>query len=129
MTNKPPPREFWILEREGRAMQAAYDSEKLAKESTFYNESHIHVIEKSYVDTLQAELDEALAKLRLKDECGCCIVEHGWRMSAEHKTKALESRLKRAESLLRDVKQDCCYVGGADCAIDRIDQYFAEIKK
>lgn len=38
--------------------------------------------------TKEKEMKEA--ELKMKAESGCCIVEHGWRMEAEHKLKEAE---------------------------------------
>ena len=72
---------------------------------------------KSYNVVTKSEYDEALAKiqqqaekieslendLKTKAENGCCIVEHGWRMEAEHRVKQLESLLKEAESVIENI--------------------------
>jgi hypothetical protein len=48
--------------------------------------NEIHVIEKSEFDKLAVELQQ-------KNENGCCIVEHGYRMAAEHEVKRLKAEL------------------------------------
>lgn len=62
------PREFWITDRKGRVMKAAYDNEADAKDSCFYSGdgSALHVIEYSaYLEAIEA----------LKFECGNTCAE------------------------------------------------------
>lgn len=83
-----------------------------------------YFVEKQAHDTLQAELDEA------KDEIQKIhSIQNNYVTFTDERIKELKSRLERAESLLKDVKQDCRYVGGAECAIERIEKYFTELRK
>lgn len=44
------------------------------------------------IEELRAQLVEANAELKQKNEDGCCFVEHGYRMEAEHRLKDLQTQ-------------------------------------
>ncbi len=66
-------------------------------------EEYLETIEKDVYaenEKLRAENAELKSALKLKAENGCCIVEHGWRMTAEHKLSAATTQMeKMAEAL------------------------------
>lgn len=124
-TNKPPPREFWISLGE--------DCDDIVWRCHPKNEHYnFHVIEKSAYDTLQAELDESRAEI---DRLNNYTVKGYEEMFNElrQENKQLQSRIERAESLLRKINKGTYkYYEQSDNSItyfEAINKYFAEAKR
>ena len=87
--NKAPPRDFWIVEENGFFSQRiALNNQPKSSDLGPYDKLY-HVIEKSALDTLQAELD------------------------------AVKSKLERAESLLRELESKIVFNSENQSKIDQ----------
>lgn len=70
----------------------------------FKSERDIHIAESNqFVIDATAKIKELSDQLKEKAENGCCIVEHGWRMAAEHDLKDHKEYLRKAVNRCADL--------------------------
>lgn len=102
-----PPQDDKInaeIEKMAEGHERSHDFSDISKLT--YDEL-MQVTHDSYVSGAQAmaelkdvEIAELKKELQLKNENGCCIVEHGYRMSAQHENQALRAELAEKTAAL-----------------------------
>lgn len=88
------------LHQEIKKLQAELDAVKIENAKLYAANTELSRVDKRGFGEMIL-LNQALeAQLKQKAENGCCIVEHGWRISAEYEVEKLKAQaVKQSEAL------------------------------
>lgn len=126
------PREFWIADGTITDFDSSANFVRAYIKPISDIHPQVHVIEYSAYKLQADEIEKLKAELNQKNESGCCIVEHGYRMEAEHRAKQLQAANKILMDALITVRKEWTPIHGGLSQSEwcrKIDQVDEAIQK